>query len=305
MSITKIVVGVDQGRQARDAAALGEAIATAAGADLLLVATYLDPLLPFPPTFGNDHRVKAARDVLAEVRPQVAPTAHTDLFADISPARALRRAARDRHASLLVVGSAHDAEPGTAKAGRTGRQVMHAAHCPVAFAASGVHERPIAVRKIVVGVDETPEALMALGFAHQLAVGGASVTAVAVAEDALPISPTTWGAMGDMTRWEEIVTARKTFLERHLTDVLVPYPGTAHEVRVGDPVEQLAAAAADADLLVVGSRRWGILERIALGSTSETLSAGAPCSLVVMPRPATQPPEPVAEPAETPTTADR
>jgi len=288
MSLRKIVVGIDEATGARDAAALGHALAEASGAGLLLVAAYQDPLLPFPPTFGNDHRVQEARERLAAVRPTWAPDAQTELVADVSAARALRRAAREQHADLIVVGSTAKAPRGCARAGRTGRQVLHAARCPVAIAAAGVHEDAGPLRRIVVGVDETPESHAALTFAHALArSSAATVTALAVAEEALPVSPTPWATLVEVARWDEIVATRRRILDARLDALVEELPGTVRELRVGDPAEELAAAGAEADLLVVGSRRWGALERIALGSTSEELTAGAPCSLVVMPRPKT------------------
>jgi nucleotide-binding universal stress UspA family protein len=58
-------------------------------------------------------------------------------------------------------------------------------------------------------------------------------------------------------------------------------------VRVGEGLDarrELVAAAAGADLLVVGTRGWGVLEPLGLGSTSSYVAAHAPCSVVVVPR---------------------
>ena len=70
--------------------------------------------------------------------------------------------------------------------------------------------------------------------------------------------------------------------------------GVTSEVREGDPADGLVSAAIGADLLVVGSRRWGRLNRVVLGSTSEDLVALAPCSVLVVPRPESEPDAPGA-----------
>ena len=48
--------------------------------------------------------------------------------------------------------------------------------------------------------------------------------------------------------------------------------------------EELAAFCDDVDLLVVGSRSYGPVKRLVLGSTSDYLARHARCSLLVLPR---------------------
>ncbi len=285
MSARKIVAGIDEAHGARDAAALAAAVGDALAADVVLVAAYQDPLLPFPPTFGNDRRLDEAHARLAAVRPQWAPRARTEVVPDVSAARALQRVAREEPADLLVLGPSSDAPAGCARVGRIGRQVLHAAPCPVAIAAAGLHEQEAGLRSIVVGLDETPESEAALAFGLELATAaGARLTAVAVAEDVLPVSPTPWTMLVEVARWDELIAARRAALDQRLETVLADHPEVARELRSGDPTEELCAAAADADLLVVGSRRWGPHDVVSLGTTAEALSVASPCSLVVMPR---------------------
>ena len=52
----------------------------------------------------------------------------------------------------------------------------------------------------------------------------------------------------------------------------------------GYPGEELAVFSASLDLLVVGSRSYGPVRRLVLGSTSQYLERYARCSLLVMPR---------------------
>lgn len=62
-------------------------------------------------------------------------------------------------------------------------------------------------------------------------------------------------------------------------------PGNELVVEAGDPVEQLIAISArmDACLLVVGSGRPGLLERIFVGSTASAVAATASCAVAVVP----------------------
>jgi len=62
----------------------------------------------------------------------------------------------------------------------------------------------------------------------------------------------------------------------------------------GDPARELADAAHDLDLLVTGSRGYGPVRRLMLGSTSTKLVHEAPCPVLVLTRGA----EHEAEPAE-------
>jgi nucleotide-binding universal stress UspA family protein len=51
--------------------------------------------------------------------------------------------------------------------------------------------------------------------------------------------------------------------------------------------EELAAFGQEMDILIVGSRGYGPMRRLVLGSTSDYLERNARCSLLVLPRVAT------------------
>ena len=59
---------------------------------------------------------------------------------------------------------------------------------------------------------------------------------------------------------------------------------TEGDVVLGDPAGELILASEDLDLLVLGSRRWGPVRRLALGSTSEHVIRHAGCPVLVPPR---------------------
>jgi nucleotide-binding universal stress UspA family protein len=60
----------------------------------------------------------------------------------------------------------------------------------------------------------------------------------------------------------------------------------AVEVSRGRPADALMELAGQADLLVIGSRRWGAATRVLVGSTGEALLHDAGCPVLVVPRPA-------------------
>ncbi|MGN6188562.1 MAG: universal stress protein, partial [Conexibacter sp.] len=142
-------------------------------------------------------------------------------------------------------------------------------------------------RPIVVGVDRSPAAAAARARAHARAgARGAALPAGGVVDDRLPATVAPAGMAIELVQWDELVGAHREQSERLLAELGERMPGLATELRVGDPADELASAAAGADLLVVGSRRWGPFSRLVVGSTGEELMREAPCSLLLVPRPA-------------------
>lgn len=63
-------------------------------------------------------------------------------------------------------------------------------------------------------------------------------------------------------------------------------PHVGRDVRMGDPAEQVLAAAGErqADLIVCGSRGHGRITGLLVGSVAQKLLAGAACPVLVVPR---------------------
>jgi len=288
--LKKVLTGVDGTPSGRDAVVLARALAAADDADVVLVGAYTDPLLPFPPGLRRDaHLGRDVERLLLTVREELAPSARTHVKADLSPGRALCHAISDERADLLVLGSSRRVGDGRAGVGRTGRQALHGAGCAIALAAHRLPPADFALRRIVVGVDRSPEAGAALTLARALAdAAGARLTAVSVVDDRLPATMAPAGMAVELVQWDELVGAHREQTERLLAELSERAPALETELRVGEPAEELAAVAAEraADLLVVGSRRWGPFSRLVVGSTGEELVREAPCSLLLVPRPA-------------------
>ncbi|HEY7621174.1 MAG TPA: universal stress protein [Solirubrobacteraceae bacterium] len=276
-----IVAGCNGRERGRGAVSLAHAIATATGARLLLVGVHHNPPLPFPSGYA-DQRHELERDLRA-VRDELAPEAVIQIHADMSPAHALRHVARYEGADLVVVGSRHRRRRQHIAESDHAMQVLHGARCAVAVAPDPLAPRP-ELRRIGVGIDATHESTVALEMACDLARRtGARLQLVAVADDGA--SPW-WGYLPtpvDEETIQEIVEQRETAV-RALVDerlALCEDVDAEGDVVVGNPAGELILASEGLDLLVLGSRRWGPVKRLALGSTSERVIRHTACPVLV------------------------
>lgn len=92
--------------------------------------------------------------------------------------------------------------------------------------------------------------------------------------------------VGKDPRWDELRSAYRVRVQETARAWAQAHcPGDELVVEYGDPQECLAAVAArlGACLLVVGSRRPGLLERFFVGSTSSAIAATASCAVAVVP----------------------
>lgn len=153
-------------------------------------------------------------------------------------------------------------------------------------------ERPF----VVVGVDCSPCSEFALRWALRYAHGtGAAVEAVHVWSDPWAIGgpPTMFGAgHGGVTKMHEDLarTVRAAMENEGIDDVPV-----VEEVLPGHAADVLVDEARDADLLVVGTRGLGRLERWLVGSVSRRCSEISSVPVVLVPDPAAHGREPAPE----------
>ena len=153
-----------------------------------------------------------------------------------------------------------------------------------------VARTPGPIRRVVLGYDASPDADLALDGVGSLPLRqGISVTVCTAYEVVAPlrsgIAPTMF-AQVDAARREDLRLARKAAdaIAADATRRLVERGVDATpRVSHGSPHEQLAILASElaADLLVVGSRGLSGIQRFFLGSTSATLVAHPPTSVLV------------------------
>ncbi len=277
-----IVVGVDGRQGGRDALRLAGQLAEAGGGELVAVRV-----------FPHQHRPALARSPAVEEEresTQVAldreladmgmTTARTHVVGDTSPARALHRMAERERADLLVVGSAHRGAVGRVLGGDVALGSLHGSPCPVAVAPRGMADHDATpLRRIGVGFDGTQESRQALALAVALAKS-ARVQLELLCAATAPIPLFAEAAWSD----DAIVDYRleaEELISRTLAELDVDAVGKAV---VGGPVETLVELTHRVDLLVVGSRGWGPIRRILLGSTAARLIREAACPVLVLPR---------------------
>jgi nucleotide-binding universal stress UspA family protein len=128
---------------------------------------------------------------------------------------------------------------------------------------------------------------MALVIARELAHhAGARLSLHAIVDEAIPgwiglsVTPSYADAL------EELMVDRRAAAEELLARRLEACEGVTAEgeLVVGDPAGELILASEGLDLLILGSRRWGPVRRLALGSTSERVIRHGACPVLVPPR---------------------
>jgi nucleotide-binding universal stress UspA family protein len=276
-----IIAAVDPRRVDRAPAALGALLSRLTGAPLLLAATYpvdrsVDNLYP---EYARSLRLdaeRALRRVAAELNAETVA-----LPADGSPAHALHDLAERTHASLLVIGSSRRGQLGRVLPGAVTDRLLHGAPCPVAVAPAGFTGDAARAHVIGVAFTDTPDGHAALAAARTLAEQADALVRVFVVAE-----PLDWLVTGtlDGVALADADRARHERAEHTLAaalEALGPERSAGGEILSGRPAPALAAASADVDLLVCGSRGYGPVRTLMLGSTSHALVRAAACPVLV------------------------
>jgi nucleotide-binding universal stress UspA family protein len=269
---TSIVVGIDRREGGRDALALAALLQAAGGGEVVAVHARASA----PPIH---------EDVLVEVEAALAHAGTTGralVVIDRSPAHALRTVAEREAAELIVVGSSRRGGAERVLAGDDAAATLHCAPCAVAVAPNGFAGAPRPLRRVGVGLDDSRESRHALDLARRLAHRtSACIRAITVVTPKVPL----WPAITWNTAWAgEDASALQTD-DRVLAGITAELDeDITPETMVGTPWKELVSRSADLDLLVVGSRAYGPVRRLLLGSTAAKLTRHAACPLLVAPR---------------------
>lgn len=270
----KIISGHDGSEGGDDALALADAIRRATGAELTVIGVF-----PGGPFTDPEQQVEYARKVEAAAD---RVGAETDAFPASSPARGLHDAAEELGADLVVVGSKRKTSPGHVSAGHVGLQLLHGSPCAVMIAPAGVASGDFALREIGVAHNESPESRLAQDAAVALAQEtGAGVRLISVLD--VEASAFGWGyGMIDLEdEMREIYEERLNQAAARIPDGIK----VTRELLSRGPIANLIEQAAErVDLLVMGSRGYGPIRRVLLGSVSAPLVKKCPCPVLVVPR---------------------
>jgi nucleotide-binding universal stress UspA family protein len=145
-------------------------------------------------------------------------------------------------------------------------------------------ERDGMIHRIVAGVDGSPSSLVALQWAvRQAGLTGGSVRAVMAWQYPVAITGYGWAPIAVVEPGEYEENAQKALAEAvAAVDTSGCDVQISQWVRQGNPAQVLIDAAADADLLVVGSRGHGGFAEVLLGSVSMHCVHHAPCPVAVI-----------------------
>lgn len=277
------IAGYDGSAASRAAARFAQALAAREHAELLAVNVFPEPSMTYllgVEAFSYNELEPELREEAEKLLKQLEldditrRAIHSD-----SVAHGLHETAEAEKASLIAVGATHHGRFGRLAPGSVGMRLLHGAPCPVLVVpadASGP------IRSIGVAYDGRPESKAALATAEQLAASlDARLVLLAVHN---PITVARPAVVPGPTAIENAV---RTSLEHELERAAASAAVKAESRRsIGDPGANLAEAAQDVDLLVTGSRSYGPLRSVLLGSVSRYLVDHAPCPVLVVPRPA-------------------
>lgn len=289
-----VVVGVDGSAAALHAVEWAAHEAARRSCPLLLVSCYSVPFYGDPGLFGTyaiesqvealkvEHEgfVHLAARRAAEAEPHVSITSEVALG---SPALTL--AQHVTPGSELVVGSTGHSGRLADVIGSTATAVCHHVRMPVVVVPAASSKRGRSMRKIVVGTDGSQAALDALKWAYDEArLAGAELVVVHSWE--YPYTDGAGGADDFRKKMRHDAAAQLDADAAHLA-ARAAVDGVVVVTRLLEklPAQALIDEAADADLVVVGSRGRGGLSSLLLGSVSRAVVQHAPCPVAVIRHP--------------------
>jgi nucleotide-binding universal stress UspA family protein len=280
----KVIVGFIDSDEGRDAVALGALIARAAGSRLVLTGVF--PAGPPQELIGDGvNKILEERELALGRKLQDAADAagaEAEPFPSNSRARGLHDAATELEADLVVVGSSSRAGLGRVLAGNVALQLLHGSPCAVAVAPRGFARSEPHLAVIGVGIDGSDESTEALHAALDLGRAAGATLLLMAAAGVGHQSGLGWGYGIDNVA--DLVRAQfQSYLDRAADEVPDELLEATRLLR-REAAQALTSEADDIDLLCVGSRGWGPVQRVLLGSESSELIRNAPCPILVVPR---------------------
>ena len=277
----RLLVGYDGSDEGRDALALARLLSSEEESSVLVVAVM--PYGPLPVRFVEleSDAAAAAEPLFEDARKQLQGVeVETRAFGGGSPAGVMTDLAERRDVDSIVVGSPHRGPVGRTLIGSVAEGILHGAPCAVTVAPRGYSEQDRrSLGLIAVAYDGTPEAKAALAPARALAeASGAAVRVLTVV--APPV------ALPGVVGYTPVEPPEPDRVIAEAVRELGPEVSAESRKLDGPPARTLAKACEDGvDLLVAGSRGYGPMMRVLLGSVSTQLIAEAPCPVMVVPRP--------------------
>jgi nucleotide-binding universal stress UspA family protein len=281
----RLLVGFDGSDAGRDALELARALlADPGGSAVVVTVLFGGPLSVELARLGEEEAAEAeplqdeARERLAGVEVE------TRAFGGASPGYVLTQLAEREDFDAIAIGSPHRGRIGQVLIGSVARNLLNGSPCGVFIAPKGyAQEQHPAPRTIAVAYDGAPEAQAALRRAEALArrsAGKLEILTVA----SQPVAMAVPGAIG--TGYVPPYPPEPArVIDEALDSIDTALAAEARQLE-GSPAREIAAACREGvDLLVTGSRGYGPMTRVLLGSISRKLIDEAPCPVLVVPRP--------------------
>jgi nucleotide-binding universal stress UspA family protein len=274
-----IVVGVDPLHQDDSPLRLAAGLARMTGEPVVAIASYPHDPITDARTGGMveaDLRVDAAEKLEALA---AGVDAELAVVGGRSPARALHDAAVARNAGMIVVGSTRKAR---LTPGSTAERLLQGGPCPVAIAPAALSEN-WTPRRVGVGFIDRADGREALRYGAALAgAADASLHALTAVE------PPDWSQSAVIASYRVTggLESSRAAAQRALYVAIENLPGcvpASREVVVRHAADALITLSSDVDLLVCGSRVYGPLRSVPLGSVTRRLTRSASCPVVIVP----------------------
>ncbi len=278
----KIVVGYADDEAGRDAVKLAGRLAGGLGASVTVVYPY-SPLLSSVPADAVEERVREEVQTLLPDSQELAGVSYR-WSSSSWPIHALHAMAAYEDAGLIVIGAARRGIAAHLHVSLMER-LVHGAPCAVLVAPAGYADRDVGRwRRVGVGFTDSTEGRMALRLGYELAVSFDGELSVLAASWLSPVIRGYAGMAIAMSTLEaETYTATGTSVERAVAE-LDPDRWVNTQTIEGDPREVLVEQSEELDLLVLGSRAYGPLRHVLLGSVSARVIREAHCPVLVVPR---------------------
>jgi nucleotide-binding universal stress UspA family protein len=283
VTMMRLLIGLDDRDGGLDALELARVLGGEGDASALVVYVLHPGPLAMDYAQISGAEAEAAEPLFAAAREQLgALELETRAYGGGSPAGILTMLAEREEFDAIVVGSPHRGVFGRVMIGSVATSLLNGAPTDVAVAPKGyattAHDPP---RTIAVGYDGTPEAKVALRHAEAVAKRSNAkleiLTVVVPAVAAPAMVPGIYTPQRPLEP-EQVMREGLGSVDSSLA---------AEPIRLdGDPALELSRACdRDVDLLVVGSRGYGPMARVLLGSVSRHLAHKASCPVLVARRP--------------------
>lgn len=286
----RIAVGVDATERHKDAMALARVLGSILEAEVAVA--HVHPVVPRMTAIRDDAaaslRAEAAA-ILDRAAERAGEGVSRHLVADESASRGLHRFAQEQDADLLVVGSSHRGRIGHALLGSVAERVIHGAPCAIAVAPVGYAEHASRIRCVGVAFDGGDEAWTALHWGERLATRAAATMTLYHVIDSPDFS--VYPGIMAMVNASEFATAMRESQQAVVDRAVDTLPRSLEphgELLMGPVARALETATSDCDLMVCGSRGFGAVGGVFLGSVARELVHGARCPVVVLPRTAVE-----------------